>query len=595
MASESTARPVAGDGPIAELFYAGRYHDVLTATVDSRRETAPHDLAFAVGALAFVGRVVEAELLFDVARRAHPSARTLAAGALFLAVALCRAGRYGDARAHLLRAARDTGGRRDAWSRAALLQGVACVRFFTGQLARAATAARAALACAQRGGSAYLQLLANDLRGHALAQVGRVNDGLTVLGHARAQAERLGYAGNAAVIDISIALHRSRIAVPDEAAEILNAAAARERAEDSYTRRTLRLELAILRAWQGRAAEATALVDEAARLCADEPRLQAWLATVRAQLARVREGSDAMSAHLDAAERLLDAERDVVRRIEIAGLRLARAHAAGDTTAQARHAEELHALAAQGDLDRARSWLGVYGLDRDPRPRPHDEMGARLRAIARGSVATAVHTGLLGLVPEAARLRPGRRVHLLDDATLHEDRGDVTHLPPLSERSTSVLLALSTGPMDRATLFETAWALRGYDPDRHDTLVKTAVSRLRASLGGAGAWIVASGGGYHLLPGVEVVRHGVARAPTVSELPPPMSRLDAARNERQRRILDALARVERATVGELSLRLREPVRTLSRELSAMCADDAVLREGAGRNTTYRLRSEKESP
>lgn len=582
-----------GESPVAALFYEGRYHDVLTRTIDSPQGTAPYDVAFALGALAFVGRVVEAEALFAGGRRGAAPARSLAAGAFFLAVAECRSGRFDDARRVLRTALADTSRRRDEWSRALLLQGAACVRYFTGRFDRAAVVAKVALGCALRAGFAYAQVLANDLRGHALAQRGHVTEGLAVLEHARTQAARLGYAVNAHAIEVSVALHRARVASPARAEAILREIAAREATQDSYSRRAIKLELAPLLAWMGRCSEAEALLAEAFPLCAGERRQMCWLATARAHVARIRGGWQAARPHIEAAERDLQGEHDPVRRVEVVGLRLALARASGDGRARVEAETELLRIAERGGPARARAWLAVHAEGEVKGRGEDDTMTAPLAAVSRGSVAAALREGLYGLVPEAVGLAPGRRVHLFEDLTLVENHGDIASVQALSERSRAVLVALAGGACTRASLLAEAWRIRGYAPDRHDTVLKTAVSRLRASLGAAGEWVVARAGGYELAEGVEVVQHevgGDARVASRGLVVPPRVDERVGRNDRQRRILAALERTPSATVSEVAASLKEPVRTVSRELAAMCEDRLVARVGAGRATSYRVRA-----
>lgn len=594
MAPGSTPPSHVGDGAVAALFYEGRYHDVLARTVDSSDGIEPDDLAFAVGALAFVGRLVEADALLAGRRATTTPARTLAAGAFFLSVAECRAGRFDDARRRLRGALGPTAGARDAWSRALLLQGAACVRYFTGRFERAARVARSALACAQRAEFPYAQVLANDLRGHALALSGRVSEGVAVLGHARAQAVRLGYGANAHVIEISVTLHRSRVASPARAVAMLQEVAAREVAQDSYSRRALRLELAPLLAWMGRRSEAEAILAEVAPWCAGERRQRSWLATARAHVARIRDGWDAARPFIEEAERCLGGESDPVRRVEVVGLKLALARAARDDRARVEAERELQEIAAGGGPARARVWLAVHGAGGAREPGEDDEMTAQLVAVTRGSVAAALREGLYGLVPEAVGLTPGRRAHLFEDALLTENHGDVVRLPALSARSREVLLALAGGARTREALLAEVWKLRGYAPERHDALVKTAVSRLRAGLGAASEWVTSEAGGYGLTPGVEVVAHGatsVARLVRGAGALPPRSDARVGRNDRQRKILALLEGGGRSTVSEVAARLREPVRTVSRELTVMCEDALLAREGAGRSTAYRLRAD----
>ncbi|MEZ4406604.1 MAG: hypothetical protein R3A52_09025 [Polyangiales bacterium] len=68
--------------------YAGRYADArYAASVDAPSGVEPVDVAFAVGALAFTGRLTEAEsLAADAARDGDP--RTVSAAPFFVSVAL---------------------------------------------------------------------------------------------------------------------------------------------------------------------------------------------------------------------------------------------------------------------------------------------------------------------------------------------------------------------------------------------------------------------------------------------------------------------------------------------------------------------------
>lgn len=162
------------------------------------------------------------------------------------------------------------------------------MRYFTGRFDLAAAVASAALASGKLAQFANAQMLANDLRGHALAQIGRVVVDLAILAQVRDQALRLGYAGNAHAVEISLSLYRARTTSPARAEVGLREMAARESTEDSYSRRTLRLGLAVLLAWTGRATEAAALVDEATRLCVGEARLEVALSTAHAHVDRAR-------------------------------------------------------------------------------------------------------------------------------------------------------------------------------------------------------------------------------------------------------------------------------------------------------------------
>lgn len=570
-----------GSSPAATLLYQGRYRDVLAATVDSPAGTASEDLAFAVGALAFAGRVVEAELLCRRAFR-EPSARTRAAAAFFVCVAQCRSGRLADAVSTLRQGVRRTDGARDAWTRALLLQGAACVRFFSGRLAPSLADAEAAQSCALAAGFAYASMLANDLRGHALVGLGSVAEGVEVLALARDQAERLGYVENARVIATSIALHRARAAEPEHALAILSADALADDAQDSYSRRTLLLARAPTLAWMGRGPEAQEALARAEPLCATGARPRALLAVARAHVARVVDGWDACLGLLDEAAACLAGERDPALRAEVLGLRLLAARDRGDACAEASAATALRALATESGLRAARHWLDAWD-GATPTRGTDGALPPMLAVVAARSPATALARGMLGLIPESLGLPPGRRLHLFADVLVVEARGTVTRRAGLSARGAALLVALARGQGRREALFRAVWGLRAYDPARHGGPLKTAMSRLRAALGDAHRWVRSTDDGYALDAEVTVCVHDGATGGTERA---PSSPTDLARNDRQRRLLACLD-VGTGSVAALARAVGAPQRTVSRELSAMCAAGLIRRDGAGRATTYR--------
>lgn len=565
-----------GDGEIAARFYQGRYHEVLAATVDRAGPVAPRDLAFAVGALAFRGRLVEAELLARTAARA-PSPRTRAAAAFFIAVAQSRGGRFDDAARTLRDALRATSGGRDPWCRALLLQGAACARYFAGRWSRALVDAEGAQRCALAAGFAYASMLANDLRGHALAAVRSVAEGVEALALAREQAERLGYDENARVIATSVALHRASAAPAAEALALLDVDGLAAPVQDAYTLRSFLVARAPWLAWAGRGGEARALLARAEPLCAAGDRPRALLALSRAHVARVCEGWDACDALLDDAAPWLDAAPDPVLRAELTALRGCAARARGDADGFAAAQRALAALARESGVTAARQWLAAWGIGRDA------ALPAPLAVAASRSARCALDRGLLGLLPESVGLRPGRRLHRFDDALVVEAAGDLVRLPALSPRSAALLGALGRGLTLRGELVEAAWGLRGARVERHAGALKTAVARLRQALGPARTWVLAHGDGYAMAPDVTVLDHAAPRATTPGTTA-------GAHGTRRRLLLARLGTERAASVGELARAVDIPQRTLVRELGALCADGFVVREGAGRATRYRLAS-----
>jgi len=605
--SRSLAAPAIGETAIARRLYAGRYADVLGETIDSAAAGCQAaDVAFVVGALCFVGRTEEGELFLENHRRSkQPSMRTLAAGGFFLTVAYARSGDFARARRTLARAYRETSGRRDPWSRAFLLQGIACCHYFTAKYTRAAQAALNAQASAIEARFAYVQMLATDMRAHVLAQRGELDEGLRLLEQARQHARHLGFDVNVRVIEVSIALAHARVNHPVDAIAVLEHLLEATDIQDGYSRRLLLCELAKCYALVGRGEDARRSVDEAARLGSRDARAQAALACARAEVGRVVAGWAAAAPHLADARRIGAGVIDPPLRAEIAGLELGCATYLGDAARRAAAIRELEGLVAEHNLYRARSWLFQYDVAASAAD--SDELARTLRPVvatardgfeSREATQAVLRTGLWGLVAEASGLPPARRIHLFEDAEVLEAEGEVRRLGGLPPRGRAVLLALARRPLSKETLLASVWGVGTYRPERHDSLVKTTISRLRAALGRGHMWIETVEGGYGIAQGIEVVSHGyeLAAEPTsLAELTALAGgqggeTVEDARAVRWARLAQELGQTGERSVGDLAAAVRASLRTVSRDLSEMHRQGLVERLGEGRGTRYRARN-----
>jgi DNA-binding transcriptional ArsR family regulator len=601
-----------GETEIARRLYAGRYADILGETIDSQAAgSEPADVAFVVGALSFVGRVEEAELFLENHRRGRqPSIRTLAAGGFFVTVAHARSGDFVRARRTLVRAYRETSARRDAWSRAFLFQAIACCHYFTAKYTRAARAALNAQASALEARFAYVQMLATDMRAHVLAQRGDLDEGLRLLEQARNHAHHLGFDVNVRVIEVSVALERARVNHPVDAIAMLEHLLEATDIQDSYSRRLLLCELGRCYALVGRGQEAHRAVDEAARLGTRDPRAQAALACARAEVARIVGGWATAPVHLADARRLASGVNDPPLQAEIAGLELGCATFLGDSARRASAIRELESLVAEHNLYRARSWLFQY--DVASTAADSDELARTLRPVvatardgleSREASQAVLRTGLWGLVAEAGGLRPARRIHLFEDAEVLEAEGDVRRLHGLPPRGRAVLVALGRRPLSKEALLASVWGVSTYRPERHDSLVKTTISRLRAALGRDHMWVETVEGGYGIAPTVEVVAHGYELATEPSSLAELTTLAggktddtpEDARAVRWARLAQELGQSSERSAGDLAVAVRASLRTVSRDLSEMNKQGLVERIGEGRGTRYRARKSGGGP
>ncbi len=613
----TTRAPRVGASSLAGRFCAGHYAAIVRDFVDggtsnpfesSSTALQRTDVAHVVGALAFVGRLEEARALFASQLRL----RTLAAhdtesiaARFFLGVAYCRAGRSGDAerefRANLVAECRHG----SPIARFYGVQGLACLRFFTGRLREAASHALSALELAFSAGFAYGRLLATDLRGHALVQLGQVQAGLSLLETARTLAESLDLPGNVAVLDCTRAIYRARfgvVAVDVAIAELVDLLG--RSPDDSYSRRSMQIELAIQRCIAGEGNAAWALLEQltvGAIPDGGDARTRLRLLLACAHVTGLRYGLSAAAPYLAEARQIPGTETDVALTIDRLCLELL---VTTDSAAAACIVTELRELERASRV--TRSWLHTDALT-NARALEEDRLGALLFACRNGTAETARHllqTKRLGLIPLALRLTPGRRVLLFGRRLVLEDHGDVSVAGEPSDGTLRFLRALGTrDAKTKEALLAQVWGIAHYRPDAHDPVVHTAVSRARALLGVRGHWIEAEGGGYRFATGVELIEVGSGErdcAPAF-EVSPPESAAAIARSTLFPEpigvpttavdpVMALLARQGPLSTREVAKHLGVSEMTALRRLRAVCDKQLARREGLGKNTRYHAAS-----
>lgn len=596
-----------GESPIARDFFAGQYAKVVAETFDdASAEIRDEDVAFAVGALTFVGRVPDAVSCFDGWRRraARRDPRTLAASRFFLGVAYARSGDFARAHEHLVAGALQRVRASDQWAAAFAFQGLAIHRYFTGKYRASARHALRALRAAHVARFAYAQMLSTDLRGHSLVQLGQYQAGRALLSQAKSFAERLGFGMNAHAIECSIVIYQATFKTGPEAISDIESLLAR-RSHDSYSERALLTQAAVQYALRGRGAEA---VEALSRVDRDALRMDARRAKVTSLIARLfvtrfGQGARACGALLDEAAALVD-ESDVAFRAELHAFEAYVGQALGDRRRHDAAIGNLRRLSRQAEHHVARAALEQFEGDR-PRAFAEDELTPLLRAVVRRDereVPRLLALGLLGPLPEVLGLSPGRRVILLssENAVVVEDHGDLwlrrsppRWVPPL-------LRLLSSGDASKEALVAGLWGLRRYFPERHDSLVRTTIHRLRAFLDPRGEWVTVTPNGYGLAVAVHEVGAG-ALDPEAEPLPeeeplddPPPQRPRRAEvpldpGSADARVLDHLRGRGAQSVPAIARSLRLSESTALRALRRLVRAKRVRREGAARATRYEAR------
>jgi hypothetical protein len=607
---------------VAEAFYAGQYGEVLGRTIDGRSCAYTEDeTPFVVGALAFAGRVEEARAVLSSlpsGPRARPASRARdreaaslkhaqarVASKFFLGVAYDRAGRHTEAEREFRDNLGACGAHADPVCRFYVAQGLACLRYFRGRMILATRHVRRSLRYAIEARFQYGRLLASDLRGHALVQIGQVRAGLALLERARDLARAMELSGNVGAIECSLAIYRARFGVAPlgRAIEELEALTRATSAEDSYSRRAVETELAKALALAGRGDEAWAKLEalSARRIPDGDERARVRFLLSCAAVSRLRYGLESARTYAAEARAALHDDHDLALEVELICAELVVA----DARSRAMLLRRLGVLHATTGISRAAVYKAVFdeGAEAADAMRvaefEEDRTGARLADAwsgNQGSLDKLVRDGHLGLLPIASRVSP--EAAIVETATERfaiAERGKVRIVDEVPGGPARLLREIgSVSGEGRAwhgkeSLLAKVWGITRYRPDRHDALVHTAVSRLRGLLGTAGHWIECRDGAYRLAPDVAfsscVPDVPVAAAPMWRELTREASTEGDAATREQALLVHLLASGACST-ADIAVALRVSEMTAFRTLRALVERGLVVRTGKGPSTRY---------
>jgi len=571
---------------LEHLFYEGSYERILTFTAN--RQAGLLD-PFVVGALAFTGRLDEAEITgrLVISDDSCPDAEAVAVR-FFLCAGACHAGTLDKA---MKWARQNTDAIRavDARSRFFAYQGFGLVRYFEGRMDRSRRFARRALSASIEAGFPYGRLLALDLRGHALIQTGQVSSGLRLLEQAERLALDLGFVANAKTIEVAENIYRVRCRVQNTEDTLSRL---RELAHSSivsfFARRNAFLELAWQQTLKGQIQAAEESLNDAARIALPDSdrrgRARALLA--RTVILELSQGRTASIPYLEEARRI--AQEDASLHAEVLFV-----EAAILRTARAGLAAELEMLASATGIERAAIARSLAGPAATSRSLPsEDRLGELLSSLRsmtpKARVVHLINEQLLGLVPWSLGLAPACRIYLTGQSVLTEDHGTVSVRRFPSGPSIRVLRQLAEGAKTNASLIASVWNLSAYSPSRHDPTLHTAVARLRAALALQAEWVLTTEHGYQLAPGVELVTVGDELETYAPE------EIDAAHggtreiSDRESHILEIIGRRRVASSAELAQDMRVSDATALRSLRALVADGKLRRTGRGKSTRYSL-------
>ncbi len=557
------------------LVFSGAYGEVLTRTANG------YDLTEApavIGALAFSGRIEEAESAFVTLVSAAGDEGDVTEARFFLAAGLCHAGRSPAAlrrASESLRFVRHAEPRRRFWA----CQGLALVRFFDGQFRKARRFAKEALAGAVEARFAYGRFLALDLLAYVSVHTGEVFAGMRLLSQAEELAMALGYAENARNERTATHVFRLRLLLTEPARATADVEEVVNAPEVSYfTRRNGLIELAGMFALRGEAPRAEKALEEARHIAlpgSDRRARTRWL-VCHALCEALARGPAAAAASLEEARACAGDQAPLLVELGFVALVFGAERSPETLRAFAKLADGTGIQRARIALDIARGTRELYP------PRVEDGLGrALLECQGRSPVERlrrVTSAGLYGLVPWALERVPARRIIVFEDGVVSENQGRVA-LRELPNRTVQkLLLVLRNGYRSRANLLEQVWGIARFDPLRHTAVLHTAISRLRGALGEP-EWIQTHDDGYALPEGVEVVTlgHGIESETAASIAPPPGD------DARVLKLVELRGQISSAEVAE---ELRLSSSTALRLLKRLAESGVLVRSGSGRTTRY---------
>ena len=579
---------------LVDDLYAGRHRELLAATVDSRDGyDGAAGLPYVVGCLVFKGRLFEAEAWTN--RFAGQLCRDeLAMAWFFLALGYTRHSRYGDARATIGRLWRLSRQAPSELTSYCLYQSLGFYRYFCGRYGNVARYSAKAVGIAALSRFQYGKYLALDLLGHAEVQGGEIGSGLGHLRDALSLAAQFGDGGSVTALEAVVAVYEVRfgLAEADRLERACTNAAGLD--EDTYSRALIALETVRHFILKGRYGDAEQLLLEAWTTVKRDRhrRLDVWTQIVYAELCYRRGDLKQGLGYVAGAVGGLDPDVDLSLRIAAMDLDYKLRVALGEAVAARASLEQLLGLTQrQGSLLGRRRADRSAGRVNQTCSVPEDRIGRMLDLVHAAStpVATKVRAlrdaGLLGLLPQALGLPPGRETLIVDAeaGTLTVVGRDGVHLAPvgLTAQVEALLSALASGVTTRAGLVERVWGY-AYHPLRHDDVLYQLVARARRLLGPFGHWLATIPSGYQLQAVVVFMQRPELPLPVA----PAVGTGEPKLRPRERRVIDLARELGEIDAALCRERLGLSRASASRDLKVLTDQGFLRRTGAGKATRY---------
>ncbi|MBC7741811.1 MAG: DeoR family transcriptional regulator [Bdellovibrionaceae bacterium] len=592
-------------GLIKQLFYQGDYAQVLAKAYDQTRKINKADMPYILGSLSFLGRTEECQALFDSQKKVL-SDEQKSYGHFFLALGWTRRSHYKKAKQHLLqnKALDASAKQKNASIHFLVTQGISFFLYYLGQFEKSQMWSKKSLRAAMKQENIWMKSLSLDLFGNNLVQIGRINEGVGHLQNAVLLAKKIGNQALSHAIETSCLIYLNEYGIGlENSFQELQTKYQLSLQKDNFTRSNLGLELSRQLMVRGQFRAAGTVLEVIAPLIykAQNRRQEVRLNLRWAELSFLRNELSTALHFIRSGKKSLNFV-DQTYEIQLLGIEIKILRKIDGPASTKDLAEKLLVLSKTFHLVKNENILA----------RDYDQVSQKLK-----SSDDEIHQMLLkaSQSPEQARkiiiktsffswlyrflpIAMGEKYILLNfeqKSMTCIDSNLISHKPgELSSLNYKILCTLAEGFKTKQQLLETIWGYT-YDPLRHDSLIYSAFSNLRKTLGEHAGFLETTELGYHLKAQVfdYAVKSKSATAPTLLFKPPtaPISYdrfLKAGLNSRQIQILKYLEQNQFIAVKNTQKLFSISEITANRDLRALYEKNFVLRIGQGRATQYAL-------
>ncbi len=554
-----------------------------------------------IAALVFSGEVAEAYLIYQTANLASSQNQLFRTKCLFyLGVGSIRRSDYAQAAKNFsenlnaLRLRKVSGEEKFY-----IFQGVSFYKYFKGDFRNSNKYAQKAYEAAFSWEFVYGQILALDLLGHSLCQVGKIHRGLFELSRAQALTLKVGNGGIETALKVSIEKYKALFGINIETSvrDLMNAIYSLQ-PQDTYSRAELYLELVRQLILRGQGSLAQKKLEEAGEIVYQHAnqRQNAAYNHRYSHLLLLRGERHAAQALARSLRSNLDRQVDHATFAQVIGLEEKINNQKMEITRKyVNFLDRRISQRTRGVLDiQLETGEDPMGDLIDQLPKKDPALYQRLKSL-----------GLFGLLPSffnipygasALLLGPGRSEIILFNGA------DVIVIDKGVTAPMKMLLRLINSPAfkSKEQLVEGIWRYR-YNPRMHDNVLYALIGKTRKLLGSYSTWIEWSSDGYRLSPSVAVLEQNattvsksldlVTTAPDKMPLAILPERLAIAKtvsdlNIRQMKALKFLEKNNQISVRDYSRIYKICKMTAYRDLATLHKRGHLIRIGKGRSIVY---------